>query len=543
MKNVTIILPLPSFTLALFLLILSLLPSALLRAQSPAVDDFNPGPNGAVYSLAVQGEGEILVGGYFGRLGGQPRSSIGRVHDNGTVDTTFELRGASPLFYVYALATQPDGKVLMGGTFWMLGGQLHRSLARLNTNGTPDASFNSGSDGAVNSLALQADGKILVGGTFTNLCDQPRRRIGRLNADGTLDTSFNPGTDGTVYSVAEQADGKILVGGAFTNLCGQTRRLLGRLNADGTLDASFNPGAGGTSAYIGSLMVQADGKILVGGYFDMLGGQTRSNIARINVDGTLDASFNPGTGGNSAYVASLVAQADGKILVGGSFTNLCGQTRKRIGRLNADGTLDPSFNPEASAIAAFVGSLAVQTNGKILVGGFFTALGGQPRSGVGRLNNTEPATQNLTSGGSIITWLRGGTSPEVWRTTFEHSPDGSNWTHLGDGVRIPGGWQLTNVVVPPANTIRARGFVSGSGVNAWFVESQISAPSPLRLSLAREGLQVWLSWTGGLGPYQVQQTSHLESPTSWQDVGTPLATNSISLPLGPTNRFLRVRGQ
>ena len=235
-----------------------------------------------------------------------------------------------------------------------------------------------------------------------------------------------------------QPNGKILVGGEFTTLGGQPRNGIGRLNADGTLDSGFNPAVGGDYPSVNSLAVQADGKILVGGDFTTLGGQPRNSIGRLNADGTLDSGFNPAVGADYLpYVYSLAVQADGKILVGGDFTTLGGQPRASIGRLNADGTVDAGFNPGLGLSDPSVYSLAVQADGKVLVGGNFTTLGGQPRANIGRLNNTEPATQSLSYDGSTITWLRGGTSPEVWRTTFDYSTNGSDWVNLGVGERIP----------------------------------------------------------------------------------------------------------
>src|SRR6266436_1489934 len=154
------------------------------------------------------------------------------------------------------------------------------ALAALAQSPFPD-SFNPGANGSVFCLAVQADGKILVGGFFTTLGGQSRNYIGRLNADGTLDTGFFPGADGyAVYSLAVQADGEVLVGGEFTSLGGQSRTNIGRLNADGTLDPSFNPVAGGgpfPPPSVHSMAVQANEKILVGGYFGTLGGQSRNN--------------------------------------------------------------------------------------------------------------------------------------------------------------------------------------------------------------------------------------------------------------------------
>src|SRR2546428_107148 len=115
-------------------------------------------------------------------------------------------------------------------------------------------------------------------------------------AQSPLPDSFNPGADSVVRSPAVQADGEILVGGAFTTLGGQSRNIIGRLNADGTVDTGFNSSAGGAfqTPSVDCLAVQADGKILVGGGFTTLGGgQSRANIGRLNADGTLDASFDP----------------------------------------------------------------------------------------------------------------------------------------------------------------------------------------------------------------------------------------------------------
>ncbi|MGA2864908.1 MAG: delta-60 repeat domain-containing protein [Verrucomicrobiota bacterium] len=490
-------------------------------AQTPTPDDFDPGANSYVYSLAVQADGKILVGGQFTTLGGRTRNYLGRLNADGTLDTAFNPGAGS---FVYSLAVQADGKILVGGQFTTLGGQPRNHLGRLNADGTLDGGFNPGADQVVRSLAVQADGKVLVGGGFSTLGGQPRNCIGRLDADGTLDSGFNPGAGGWhpqpwVASLAVQADGKILVGGGFTTLGGQTRNCIGRLNADGTLDSGFNPGAGST---VTSLAVQADGEILVGGSFGTLGGQTRNCIGRLNADGTLDSAFNPGAG---VSVFSLAVQADGEILVGGAFSTLSGQPRNKIGRLNADGTLDSAFNPGASG---YVNALAVQPDGKILLGGEFGTLGGQPRRFLGRLNNTEPATQSLSFDGSTITWLRGGASPEVWRTTFDFSTNATDWTSLGAGTRIPGGWELTNVSVPTDATIRACGYVAGGGVGEGIVEATLPVvPQTPPVIVTGDGAfgvvsnQFGFHVRGASGQVVIVEAS--TNLANW----TPLATNSI----------------
>jgi len=427
---------------------------------------FDPGVDGMVSCVADQPDGKILVGGYFASLAGQTCNNLARLNPDGTLDTGFNP-GANDS--VYCLAVQPDGRILVGGAFTTLAGQARNRLGRLNPDGTLDTGFNPAANDSVYCLAVQPDGGILLGGAFTTLAGQARNRLGRLNPDGTLDTGFNPGTNDPVYCMAVQPDGKILVGGNMIVLGGQLRNFLGRLNPNGTLDIGFNPGVNGT---VYCLAVQPDGRILVGGAFTTLAGQARNHLGRLNPDGTLDTAFNPGA---NAGVSTLALQADGKIVAGGVFTTLGGQRRDYLGRLNPDGTLDTTFNLLANGGPS---CLAVQADGRILVTGVFDQLGGHMRSRIARLDNSELATQSLSYDGGIVSWLRGGTSPEVWRTTFDLSSDGNTWESLGAGTRIPGGWQLAGILLPDGGTIRARGFTSGGNPNGscWFVESTLVVP-------------------------------------------------------------------
>src|SRR5256886_757753 len=305
---------------------------------------------------------------------------------------------------VKALAVQPDGKIVVGGTFSTLGGggmgtTTRKHIGRLPPDGSVD-SFNPGANDVVDALAIQADGKIVVGGFFTTFGGggsgtSVRNRIARVNADGTLDTSFDPGANAEITSLAIQADGKILVAGSFTTLGGGgtgtfVRNRIARLNPDGTLDMTFNPGA---NDRISAIALQPDGKILVGGNFTTCGGggsgmYTRNFIGRLYADGTLDNDFDPGA---NSSVRAVALQPDGKILLGGDFTTLGGggighTARSRVGRLNPDGTLENSFNPGANST---VQALAVQADGKIVAGGSFTTLGNggtTARNRIGRLN-------------------------------------------------------------------------------------------------------------------------------------------------------------
>jgi uncharacterized delta-60 repeat protein len=198
---------------------------------------------------------------------------------------------------------------------------------------------------------------------------------------GTLDATFvNPNLVGGARTIAVQPDGKILIGGWFASVGGQTRNRVARLNADGTLDTTFVDPI--VSSDVEDLVLQPDGKILIVGLFTSVGGQTRNRVARLNSDGTLDETFNPNA---NSTVFSIALQPDGKILIGGQFTSLAGLTRQRIARLNPDGTFDTTFSISTPNNA--VQAIALQPDGKILIGGQFSAVGGVTRSRVARLNS------------------------------------------------------------------------------------------------------------------------------------------------------------
>jgi uncharacterized delta-60 repeat protein len=201
---------------------------------------------------------------------------------------------------------------------------------------------------------------------------------------GAVDTGFNPNVEPfgrSVFAVAVQSDGKIIIGGSFTTVGGTARNYVARLNSDGTLDAGFNPDAGGN---VFAVAVQSDGKILVGGSFMTVGGVSCRGVARLNSNGTLDTGFCPNvvTGGNG--VEAVAVQSDGKIIIGGSFTTVGGTARNNVARLNSNGSLDTGFNPNANGV---VYSAVVQSDGKIIIGGSFTTVGGTARNNVARLNS------------------------------------------------------------------------------------------------------------------------------------------------------------
>lgn len=430
--------------------LLSFIPQAA-PAAAGDLDALNLGlPGSQVSAMALQPDGKLIIGGFFGEVLGVERYSMARLNADGTLDMTFDPKVNGTVF---AVAVQADGKVVIGGDFTSLQpngavtATTRYNFARLNADGTLDSSIASPLvfNGPVHALTQQADGRLLVGGAFQTVGYSGESgetisydAIVRLNVDGTRDTTFTPRPSSSVYCIAVRPDGKILIAGAFRVVSPNTgytgsRRCMALLNADGTVDADFDPRPNDT---VTSMALQPDGKVVIGGVFTMVQPNRvadipRSRIARLNADGTLDASFDPGA---DSQVSSLALQTDGKVLVGGEFATLGGGVRNRVGRLNASGTLDSGFNPNFNGVVLAV---ALQPDGKVLVGGRFETLapnGGAAasRNGFARLLN-DAATQTLSAtGGSTLSWLRGGSAPEVTGVTFEQSLNsGTTWTSLG----------------------------------------------------------------------------------------------------------------
>jgi len=317
-----------------------------------------------------------------------------------------------------------------------------------------DTSINPGVDGEIFAFAIQTDGKIVVGGQFSTLGGLPRDNLGRLNANGTLDSDFGAGANGQVYALTIQSDGKILVGGRFLFLNGESRGHVGRLHPDGSLDMSFDPSVNPDTmaGKIRAFLVQPDGKILLGGSFSQIAGATRLCLARIESDGSLDTSFDAElTTCQSDGVLSLALQADGKIVAAGAINVTIGlQYFDGILRFGTDGSMDTTFDPGLGYATA----MSIQADGKMVMAG--------EDSHLHRVTNDIASTQELSLNGSgtAVTWMRGGSSPEVSRVLFEQSTNGVTFSPLGEGVRISGGWELTGLAIPLGENrwIRARGF-------------------------------------------------------------------------------------
>ena len=340
--------------------------------------DFNSTPS--ISRIAFQSNGKLLVGGAFDTINGTNYKNFARLNSDGSVDLTFTNLNE---IISGPLAVLSNDKILVQSRFDIALGGLYK-LLRLNADGTKDNTFN-----APDNLNFVTDLKVTPANQLIGIASFLEnsslvKRIVRLNSDGTLDAAFNVsiGINGIVSKIAVQPDGKILLFGEFDRVNNIPRNTIARINADGTLDASFDSGSSFNTPPADAV-VAVDGKIIVVGSFNTFQEDIGVNyIARLQPDGSLlDTSFLPILDGN-VQVVSL--QSDGKVLIGGRFTTVNGTSQAGIARLNTDGSLDASFKPLLGNPT--ISAILVQPDGKILVGGTFSGANGFNRVNLVRLN-------------------------------------------------------------------------------------------------------------------------------------------------------------
>ena len=382
------------------LLVINFLFSVLVLAQPGTLDtSFNPSDLGfdvvsnEVKNTKVQSDGKIVIVGSFSLYNGISRNRIARINTDGTLDLTFNP-GTGADATIQTLSIQSDGKIVIVGSFSLYNGVSRNRIARINTDGTLDLTFNpgTGADPTIQTLSIQSDGKIIIGGNFTLFNGISRNSIARLNTDGSADTSFNSGTGftGDIFSISLQTDGKIIIGGLFTSYNGITSKNIARINSNGTLDTTFITGTG-ANGNVYTTSIQSDGKVIIGGSFTTYNGTPSNFLNRLNTDGTLDTSFNIGTGTNGTIRTTSI-QSNGKIIIGGTFTTCNGVSRNYIARINSDGTLDNSFDAERGLLdnagGTYVGCISILNDGKLLLTGNFSFVNGVWRRYMAVLGST-----------------------------------------------------------------------------------------------------------------------------------------------------------
>jgi uncharacterized delta-60 repeat protein len=331
------------------------------------------------------------------RVWAQTPGQLDPAFDAGFIDFGF---GSSE---IRTVVRQPDGKILVGGAFSAIAGATRHAIARLNVDGTVDATFVSPfSVGTqvplVIAMALQPDGRILVGGNGLNVGGQNRFLV-RLLADGSLDPSFTVlpmNASAGVEAITLLADGRFYIGGDYGSIGAVTTRTLTRMLADGTVDPSFAINAFLVSGRALSIVVQPDGQVVAGGdYFATLtsGGPTYGYLMRFSSTGVVDTTFDPmfSTSGIVPSVKSVVRSPDGTFYAGGVFGPIDGAAGPPLVRFSAAGDRIPAFAPGIQGFGD-VHALALDASGRLLVTGNLYFPGTGPSNERRHIARLDPVT-------------------------------------------------------------------------------------------------------------------------------------------------------
>jgi uncharacterized delta-60 repeat protein len=353
---------------------------------------FNGGFNNQAEAAAEDPDGKIIFVGIFTSYSGIPFNRIVRINSDASVDDTFNI-GTGFNNGAAIVSIQPDGKILVGGGFTSYNGTPANKIIRLNSDGTVDGTFNIGTgfDLTVWAIEVQSDGKILVGGDFTQYNGNSHPHLIRLNSNGSVDNTFDLGTglNDTVYDIVLQNDGKTIILGDFTTVDGNSHVRIVRLNDDGSIDNTFNSGTGFNGTTFSGLI--DEGKILVVGGFFEYNGQTNRQIAKLNSDGSIDNTFDSGDGftrfSGISYSTAILKYTD-KYFVVGDFDRYNGGTAEGLIQLNQDGSINVSFNYGTGLIFSpgTFNSAIILSNGVHVVFGEFSEYKGSEVNDIAFIN-------------------------------------------------------------------------------------------------------------------------------------------------------------
>lgn len=414
--------------------------------------------------------------------------------------------------------------------------------------GTLDGTFNpvlGGYATQVPAIAIQADGKILIGGDFTKVNGISQNYLTRLNADGAVDSKFASlaGADDVVRGIVIQKDGRIVVAGDFWTINGASWRGVARLNADGSVDPTFGQFSGANGDVV-TAAVQADGRIVIGGAFTQVNGVSRNYLARLNADGSLDTTFSAPADYN---VRTLAIRPDGRILAGGQFVYVANARHPYLVQLNSDGSVDSGFNVD---LDYDVYSILLQTNGQAVIGGGFSKVNGTYQNYLARLNTdgSRDATFTANTSGNVyclalqsdnrilvggrFSSVNGATRNNIARLNSNGLLDTTFNAGVGPDAKVSG------IALQADGKIAISGdFVNVASVGRTYTARLWGDPAA---PVTTTTVQIWtaaeIGWLSETNiQYQVQWSSEV-APTVWQNLGNPVAGTGSNISVFDSTR-------
>ena len=391
---------------------------------SPLGTGTSNGMNDNVYALTVASNGEVYVGGQFTTAGGTIANRVARWNgtawnplgsslDNGINDGLF------------AVAVAGNGDVYVGGYFTQVGGVLANRIAKWNGNAWSalGAGANNGANNTVYALAVAGNGDVYAGGAFSTVGGMAAGRVARWNgtAWSALGTGTANGVNNTVHALAAAGNGDVYVGGLFTTAGGVAASNVAKWN--GTAWASLGTGltGGAPPAAVWALAVAGNGDVFAGGNFTTAGGTGASAVARWN--GTAWSPLGAGitANGTAGIVYTLAITSTGELYAGGQFDAAGGVAASNVAKWNGTG-----WNPLMSGVAYEVYALAAAGNGDVYIGGNIYVAGGKGVNFLTKWNGTTVSSPG-TGLNNVVYCLAVGASGKLFA--------GGNFTATGDGSK------------------------------------------------------------------------------------------------------------
>ncbi len=403
-------------------------------------ESYQPDLDGGVVSIAPLPDGKAYIAGYFRHVNGAARPGLARLNADGTLDASFDPgTGANAPGYYTALLVQPDSNLLVTGSFTNFNGAPQYGVARLKPDGTVDADFHSdariGTD-AVACVAVQTDGGLIIGGEFGNIVGQTNfpDPLVRLNANGAVDDSFAPLFLPQLFPIGMGSQASVPFNMGDLNVRPNGEILLRATYS--WLETSNCPPGTQIQGYNGAnaIAVQDDGKVLAEGHYFytiIVNGYPTlpEYFCRYNLDGTQDDSFKPQIETEYTKPMQILAQPDGKILVIGSVYSPLANKKTYIARLHPNGMEDPHFKASTEQAANVI---VRQADGSYLLGGSFLSVNGKSHPFLARLLGDDPTPRPPT----VISDL---TPQEIYEGAT------NNLTAIIDGPALAYQWQFNGL--------------------------------------------------------------------------------------------------
>ncbi|MBO2009354.1 T9SS type A sorting domain-containing protein [Hymenobacter negativus] len=461
------------------------------------------GVNGSVLSLAIAGNGDVLVGGDFTQAGGISAGHVARW--NGSVWSTLGTGASNGVDTgVMALAVAGNGDIYVGGYPRIAGLITVNNVAKWN--GTTWSPLNGGVNGDVRVMTVTSSGELYVGGTFSQAGGTAASNVAKWNGSAwsSLGTGTNNGVNGGVMALAVASNGDVYVGGSFSQAGGAAANRIARWNT--TTWSTLGTGAtNGANSDVFALKLGSNGDVYIGGDFTQAGGAATSFLTKWN--GTAWSSLGSAavSNGLNRQINALTVAANGDVYVGGYFTQAGGTAANYIAKWNGT-TWSSLGSGVANGLNGEVFALTIGSNGDVYAGGNFTQAGGLPANYIARWNGSAWSSMGTGPSNGVNYFVR----------TLAVASNGD--LYAGGNFSQAGGTAANNVAKWNGTTWSSLGTGTANGVDVGVIALAVAGNSEVYVG-------GYFTQAGGIAANYIAKWNG----TAWSNLGTGLNSNVLGL--------------